>query len=144
MARAHERRRAALRLELALVDESEALADAKDAHAAEGSEETRAAKKAAMASLYETRQWLRAKKQIADCERDLAELGGRSDDEAVATREVLLLELADLHTKYDPLIQAMAELGAGMPQGSADPLPPGSVSVRPGLAKGRASVRRAG
>lgn len=144
MARAHERKRAALRLELALVDEHEALDVAKEAHAEQQTEESRAAKKAAMASLYETRQWLRAKKQIADCEQDIAALGGRSDDEAVATREALLAELAELHAKYDPLIRAMAELGAGMVQGSADPLPPGSVTVKAPLAKGRASVRRAG
>ncbi|MFI6813778.1 hypothetical protein ACIBG7_15260 [Nonomuraea sp. NPDC050328] len=140
MVRAHERRRAGLLLELAVEDELGVLLDAKDAHAEQGSEESRAAKRAAMESLAETRRWLRALEAIRKADLALAELDGRSDREAVEAREALQERLAELHAKHGPLIEAMAELGAGMPQSPATELPPGSVNVQPSTARAQTNV----
>lgn len=113
MARAHERRRAGLLLELAVEDEVGVLLDAKAAHAEQGTQRSRAEKRAAMASLAETRQWLRALDKIQQTELELAELDGKTGQDTAETRAALQAQLDDLHERYVPLIQAMTALGDG-------------------------------
>ncbi|MGW4641800.1 hypothetical protein ACWEN6_25000 [Sphaerisporangium sp. NPDC004334] len=123
------RARAERELEAACDDEFDQLQAAKDAHTEEPTEDSRAAKKQAMASYAETRRWLRAIDAIAKAERD-------GDGE----------RLAQLQRDHGPLIAAMEALSGTTVSGqpSADPVPEGSVAVTPPTIRARARASRGG
>ncbi|WP_113699189.1 hypothetical protein [Nonomuraea lactucae] len=120
------RSRAEARLVLACADVEDQLAGAKSEYADELSDETRAAKREAMATMHETRAWLRAKDElailpdkIADVQRELksarlAKAG--TADKRIGELEAALAFLEARHKRiqaqFGPLVQAMDELAA--------------------------------
>ncbi|MGA5764472.1 hypothetical protein [Nonomuraea bangladeshensis] len=120
------RQLAAAKLVVACAPIGDGLTDAKAAHADEGSEESQAAKRAAMATMHETRAWLRAKDlltilpgRIAGLEAQLAAARRADDDGAAARVRRLEEQLAAARAKHErvqrqfgPLVAAMDELAA--------------------------------
>ncbi|MFB4285710.1 hypothetical protein ACBJ59_61360 [Nonomuraea sp. MTCD27] len=135
------RARARLELEVALEAEADRLREAKDAHAADPTEETRAARKAEMESLAETRTWLRAVDRIRKAEAEIARLAARGGTaEEIRQYE---LKIAHIRAEYGPLIDAMQQLATST-AGTGDTLPPGSAEAAPSVVRGRARFGKDG
>lgn len=97
------------------------------AHADEPNDGTRAVRREAMASVHETRAWLRAKNELQRLPREIADLHRQLDSArlargAAATERVAQLEdrlaaaeakLARIQAQFGPLVQAMNELAEG-------------------------------
>lgn len=110
---------------LACAPIEDALDDAKAAHAGEGSEGSRTVKRQAMATLHETRAWLRAAdvlatlpQSIAGLKAQLASAGMAADgQERVARLERKLAaaraRLARIEERFGPLVAEMEALAAG-------------------------------
>lgn len=121
------RKRAEAKLVLACAPIEDLLDEAKQAHAEQGSEESRQAKRAAMATMHETRAWLRACDELATLPRTIAGLEAElksarlaSDDQAA--ERVVKLErklaaarqrLARIQAQFGPLVADMEALAAG-------------------------------
>lgn len=142
------RLRGRARRELEVLDACEAeqdfLDEAKQAYTDDPNEETRTAKREAMASYAETRSWLRAVAAIRKRQLQIAELAAATDEESVARREFYEADLARLQRDFGPLIAAMEQLaGQPGPGPGADDVPAaGSVSVSPRTVRGRTRVGR--
>jgi hypothetical protein len=113
-------------LELALEDEMDALEDAKTLHSEQGTAESRLAMRQAMASIAETRTWLRAKARLETARREVQEYATATDPKKVALRARAEADLERIPREYGPLLAAMEELAAGA---ATAPLPAGSVTV---------------
>ncbi|MEV0619605.1 hypothetical protein AB0I81_40245 [Nonomuraea sp. NPDC050404] len=121
------KRRQETELAMACFPIDDAMVAAKNTHAEEGSEESRAAKRDAMKTTHQTRAWLRAADDlqrlpgvIASLEQKVASARHAQDDQAaerVAKLERLLAaevaRLARIQRDFGPLVQSMQELAAG-------------------------------
>lgn len=119
------KRRAEAELVLACAPIEDQLVAAKDAHAEEGTAESRQAKRAAMATTHETRAWLRAADELERLPREIAGLqeqlrSARKARDGQAAERVARLEArigaaearrARIQAQFGPLVQAMNELG---------------------------------
>ncbi|MFI6814423.1 hypothetical protein ACIBG7_18575 [Nonomuraea sp. NPDC050328] len=103
--------RARLDLELALADEHDRLEAAKAAHAVDPSEETAAAKRAAMASYAETRTWLRALARLREAERHVVEYANARDEKGKRKYAKAVYDLERIPREQGPLLAAMEALG---------------------------------
>ncbi|MGW4469662.1 hypothetical protein ACWENQ_08315 [Nonomuraea sp. NPDC004354] len=129
-------------MELALEDEMDALEDAKNLHAEQRTPESRLAKRQAMASIAETRTWLRAKARLEEAQREVQEYAGATDPKKVAIRARAEADLERIPREFGPLLAAMEQLAAGAATASDQPLPDGSVQVSPQTIKARTRVGR--
>lgn len=124
MSRLRERQAAELVLACAPIEDQ--LQAAKAAHAEQGTDESRAAHREAMATMHETRAWLRAKAELQRLPQLIADLqstlkNARHARDAEAAERVTRLEtqiedaqarLARIQAQFGPLVQAMDELAA--------------------------------
>lgn len=118
------RQRAEAELVLACAPLEDALAAAKAAHAEEGSDESRQAKRDAMATMHETRAWLRAADEmqrlprtIASLETQLATADGERAFVLGARLQAARQRLARIEREHGPLVRAMEELAAAGGEG---------------------------
>jgi hypothetical protein len=111
VSRIKERAKAELVLACAAV--TDRLAEAKAVHAEQPTDETRAARRQAMAVVHETRAWLRAKAELARLPREIAVLSGLTDPRSVAKRQAAEQKLARIERDYGDLVAAMDVLAGG-------------------------------
>lgn len=146
--RAHGRGRA--RAQLAFLEACETVEDhlqtAKDVHAENPTAETLAAKREAMATMHETRRWIRAVDGIARAKRDLKTYAGATDEKGLRRLAAARDALERIPREHGDLIAAMEELGATSTSGQppADPVPGGSVEVTPKPVRTTSRVGRPG
>lgn len=142
--------RAKVRAQLQFMEACEGLEDqldaAKQAHAEAPTLETLAAKRQAMATMHETRAWIRAVDGIKKAERDVAAYASATDAKSVRRYEQAQRDLERLPREFGPLIAAMEELSGTTVSGQppADPVPDGSVQVTPPPVRSRTRVTRPG
>ncbi|TYB50231.1 hypothetical protein FXF51_56745 [Nonomuraea sp. PA05] len=136
------RAQARLELEAALEGEADRLQAAKQAHADHPSEETRAARRAEMESLAETRSWLRALHAIGKAEREITRLASRG----ATADEIRPYEQQITHIRavHGPLIDAMAQLASAPAAEAGGELPPGAAEAAPPVVRGRARFGKGG
>ncbi|OUC99314.1 hypothetical protein [Streptosporangium minutum] len=135
--RARGKARRELEMLAALEVEQDRLDDAKQAAAEDPSPENLTAKRREMASMAETRSWLRAVARIAQAERELVEYATATDLRKVAKREAAEADIERLRRDFGPLIAAMEQLAGAAPANPAEQLPPGSATVTPRPVRGR-------
>ncbi|MEV7011539.1 hypothetical protein [Streptosporangium sp. NPDC051022] len=138
------RARRELELVAALEVEQERLEAAKQAAAEDPTPENIAAKRAEMASMAETRTWLRAAARLRAAAQEVVEYANATDPKDAAKFQAAQVDLERIPRLFGPLLAAMEELAGASSAAAGGETPPGSVSVTPRTVRGRARYGKDG